>query len=184
MSKKAKHDHTNGKAHIRKTWEMMRSPAYRDLSATARCLLDELLLRFNGHNNGSIFLEVRQAAKMINCGKNTIARSFYELAEHGFIKLSEESSWQQRKAREWWITCVYQPDGREPTNDWQRWESDNPVFGTPKVKNPLSPIGDRKKPVPQSGTDCPQIGTDPKNLPALVSDQGQRSINQSQTSMT
>ncbi len=169
MTRKAKHDHTNGKAHIRKTWEMMRSPAYRDLSVHARCLLDELLLCFNGYNNGSIFIEIRQAAKLIKCSKNTISKIFYELTEHGFIKLSEGSRWQQRKAREWWITCVYQPDGREPTNDWLRWKPDQPVFSTPRTQESLPPDLGQKKPRSQMrGQTVPNGRADQGNFQSLA----------------
>ncbi len=129
--KRKMHDHTKGKSHIRKTKEMMQSPAYRNLKPIARALMDELLLIYQGSNNGQIFLEVREAARRINCHKDSASRAFHELAEHGFIKLTRGDMWQSRKSREWRITFVYH-QGREPTNDWMRWEPEKPVFTTPR----------------------------------------------------
>jgi hypothetical protein len=147
-----KHDHTKGKAHIRKTKEMMRSPAYRDLRPAERALLDELLLICDGPNNGKISLEVRQAAKLIRCTKGTVSKAFHSLAAHGFIENTRGDRWQDRVAREWRLTSVHW-QGREPTNDWMRWQPGACVFDVPARQKKKGRSHNEVQTVSNQGTD-------------------------------
>jgi DNA-binding transcriptional MocR family regulator len=54
-----------------------------------RALYVELKRRFNGVNNGEIFLSHRDAAKALNVNRNTATAYFRELAERGFIAMTE-----------------------------------------------------------------------------------------------
>ena len=65
-------------------WEM-NCPAYRYLSVYGRALLMEFRMIYNSRNNGEIVMSVRQAAKLINCHKNTAAKTIKELEEKGVI---------------------------------------------------------------------------------------------------
>jgi DNA-binding transcriptional MocR family regulator len=63
----------------------MKTPAFRDLSATAQALYLHIKFKFNGYNNGEINLSHREAAELLNLSKNTVGRYFDELQDKGFI---------------------------------------------------------------------------------------------------
>src|SRR5713101_1868602 len=75
-----------GSAHVRfYGWELA-SPAFRSLSAVSRCVLLELKAFYNGSNNGSLFLSVREAARRVGVGKTTASEALNELKARGFIR--------------------------------------------------------------------------------------------------
>ncbi len=87
-------------------WEMD-CQAYRHLSVYGRALLMEFRKVYNGHNNGNIVMSVRQAAKLINCNKNTAAKTIKELEGKGWIRQSTKGSFSQKTdktASTWRIT--------------------------------------------------------------------------------
>ena len=61
------------------------SPAWQSLKPGPRALHVEMKRRFNGHNNGEIFLSQRDAAKALNIGRDTAEIYRKELVEKGFI---------------------------------------------------------------------------------------------------
>ena len=68
--------------------EMLNSPAYRDLTFSARAMLIEVLHYYTGKNNGRIWL----APIVLNergFSKNTASRALKELREHGFIYMTK-----------------------------------------------------------------------------------------------
>lgn len=103
---------------------VVNSPAYRDLSLWARAILVELVARMNGYNNGRIALSVAEICKALNnSSRSRAAKAIAELMEHGFIDVTHEAMWKERKAREYRITFVttaYPPFGA--TNDYRNWE--------------------------------------------------------------
>ena len=87
-------------------WEMD-CQAYRHLSVYGRALLLEFRRSYNGGNNGEIVMSVRQAAKLINCNKNTAAKTIKELETKGWIRQSSKGSFSQKTdktASTWRIT--------------------------------------------------------------------------------
>jgi|SRR5690554_437499 len=115
--------------------EWFESPAYRDLSLPARCLLLEFQHIYRPSRNGRLSISVENAMERLGCAKKTAQRAFRELAEHGFIKLKEGERWQERKAREWALT-IEQLNGHEPTDDWKHWNPGHPVFTVPQKQSP------------------------------------------------
>ncbi len=103
---------------------VINSPAYRDLSLWARAVLIELVARMNGYNNGHIALSVAEICKALNnSSRSRAARAIADLMEHGFIDVTHEAMWKERKAREYRLTFVstaYAPFGA--TNDYKNWE--------------------------------------------------------------
>ena len=106
-------------------WEMD-CQAYRHLSVYGRALLMEFRKVYNGHNNGKIVMSVRQAAKLINCTKNTAAKTIKELEGKGWIRNVTEGSFSQKTnktASTWRITN--QPIGTgvdtPATKEYERW---------------------------------------------------------------
>ena len=102
---------------------VFKSEAYRALSLKARCLYTELLLFYNGSNNGSIYMSVRHAAKRLNVTKDTASKAFRELEEKGFIKVSERSSFDYKKGKATsWILTEHSVLGRTATKEFARWK--------------------------------------------------------------
>ncbi len=53
-----------------------------------RALYIEVKRRYNGGNNGQIFLSHRQAVALLNVGKNTVGQYFQELLKRGFLRIT------------------------------------------------------------------------------------------------
>ncbi len=85
---------------------LFRSAAYRDLSQTARCLLNELIFSFNGSNNGDVWVSYADAIKDQRVGRSTLARAFDDLESHGFIKKNMPGGYATNggKATTWILT--------------------------------------------------------------------------------
>ena len=66
---------------------LLNSPAYQDLSFSARSMLIELLHFHNGRNNGYIFIS-KAVLKARGFSKNTATKSLKELTSHGFIYMT------------------------------------------------------------------------------------------------
>src|SRR5690554_3160554 len=116
--------------------EIMDSPAYRDLSTGARCLLLEFQRIYRPGRNGNLSISTRNAAELLNKTQPTVLRYFNELESHGFSKLTEPPDWPERRARKWTLTS--EPcNRRQPTDDWKRWTPDNPLPVTSATKKNL-----------------------------------------------
>ncbi len=131
MAKKGKRPEEGQYAPL--TYSLIRSPAWRSLSGPAIKVWIELHSRYNGSNNGKLFLSLNEAAEILGMGKATAQRAFAELSTKGFIALVTEGNWYSRKAHEWRITTkpMETPKGRIlATNDWHHWrlEKQNTVL--------------------------------------------------------
>ena len=134
----------NGYRYIQKDAEILESPAYRDLTTLAKCLLDEFLIIYRDNRNGELGLDVRTAAKRLNVSTNTVLNAFDDLVAHGFIVNTREEVWQKSVAREWRITFM-PAKGKEPTDDWRNWKPGCPVRVTRRM---------RKKAIAKTTTGC------------------------------
>lgn len=87
------------------------SEAYRHLSMIARAILIEVVARMKGDNNGEIHISYAELAHALN-RKNqaVIGPAIAELIEHGFLDISADSVWQERRAREYRLTFVNTTD--------------------------------------------------------------------------
>ena len=74
-----------GPRHVQLMEWLQTSPAWATLKPGPRALYVELRRRFNGGNNGEIFLSHRDAAKALNVDRKTVAGYFDILIERGFI---------------------------------------------------------------------------------------------------
>lgn len=103
------------------------SGAYRALSPNARSLLVELVSIFNGANNGSIYLSVRDAAARLGVVDTAAAsKAFDELEELGFIALTKDSFFSIKaadssRARAWRLTW-HHCDKVGATRDFEKRE--------------------------------------------------------------
>jgi len=104
-------------------------PAYRHLSVYGRALLIEFRLLYNAHNNGKIIMSVRQAAKALNCCKDTASKALQELQDKGWIREQVKGFFSPtvKKATEWRITN--QPIGFgvdiPETKEYLRWRPED-----------------------------------------------------------
>ena len=107
-------------------YNILESPAWRDLHPLAVCIFIELKKRFFGLNNGEISLSCREVAERLRCSKNTASQMFYELQAHGFIKIRVKGRFTYHNATTWILTTeVY--NGHSPTNEWKNWSPENPI---------------------------------------------------------
>lgn len=109
---------------------LLKSNAYRALSPNARSLLVELVTLYNGENNGSLYLGVRDGAHRMGVADLTAAsRAFDELQELGFIEMTVDSKFRsgssgQSRARCWRLTWEAGPGRKGPSMDFMNREPD------------------------------------------------------------
>jgi hypothetical protein len=86
---------------------MLKTEAWRALSAPARAVYIAIGSRYNGSNNGKIAMSVRDAADECGLARNTAARAFKELIDLGFIEETRHGSLSRktRIASEWRLTA-------------------------------------------------------------------------------
>src|SRR5262249_61348945 len=60
-----------GERYVQLRFWLLNSPAWQSLPPAARALYIEMVKRYNGSNNGRIFMAVRDAAELICVSKNT-----------------------------------------------------------------------------------------------------------------
>ena len=102
-------------------YSMLYSQAWRSLKGGDIKIYFELRRRFNGRNNGEIFLSRSEACKLLNIGNTQAQNGFKRLEEHGFIKISKRGGFIGRQANQYILTeKPYK--GNPPTNDWRRWQ--------------------------------------------------------------
>jgi hypothetical protein len=109
-------------------WEIMQSPAWKQMSMGARMLYIALIknLSFNADNNGKIFLATRKAADELGASQRIVCVWFRELEHFGFIVKTEPGT--AMRAARWRITDVGwgKLDGKsiEPTKDYLKWSGE------------------------------------------------------------
>jgi hypothetical protein len=112
-------------------WEILDSPAWKQMSMGARLLYIALVkpLSFNRDNNGKIFLSTRDAAKQLNANKESICIWYRELEHYGFIVMTMPGTMGPKgKAPHWRITDagwgVLDGKSIEPTKDYLKWSGE------------------------------------------------------------
>ncbi len=130
-------------------WEL-KCPAYRHLSVYGRALLIEFRMKYTGSNNGDIVFSVRQAARALNCNKDTAAKILRELEDKGWTRQTQKGSFN-------WKT---QPGARKvrPATTWRI--TNQPIglgVSTPETKEYArwKPTSEIQNAVPSDGTICP-----------------------------
>ena len=112
---------------------LQRTPAWRSLDPTPRCVLIELMRLYNGENNGHIGLSCRQASELVGVSKSTAADAIQKLLERGFIRITNHASFGWKTGARQRISATYAlthlPVGDAlATKDFLRWgETDNVI---------------------------------------------------------
>ena len=77
---------------VRLEHSLLISNAYRALKPLARALIIEISMLYNGKNNGSLYLSVRDAADRLGVSDHSsVTSAFDQLQELGFIEISKEA---------------------------------------------------------------------------------------------
>ena len=103
-----KHDRERKDRYFQMHHYMLKTDAWRGLSAAARAVYVQIGFRYNGANNGKIAFSVREAAEECCLAKNTANRAFKELIDLGFIEETRHGGLSRRKtciASEWRLTA-------------------------------------------------------------------------------
>ncbi|GGL77503.1 hypothetical protein [Wenxinia marina] len=101
-----------------------RTEAWATMSPGPRALYVEVKRRFNGANNGDLFLSHRDAAKALNVSRNTASRYFAELQERGFLRMTQAHCLGPAgigQTCKWALEEETTPDGRAATKSFVRW---------------------------------------------------------------
>jgi hypothetical protein len=105
---------------------LLKSPAWRSLPVGARALYVELVLRYNGHNNGRISYSLREAVEALHISKSTADHLFTILQARGFIVCTRKGAFSlktTKDASEWQLT-EYASDHppAHATKEFMRWQ--------------------------------------------------------------
>jgi hypothetical protein len=86
---------------------MLKTDAWRALSAQARAVYVQIGSRYSGTNNGRLALSVRDAASECNLSRETASRALHELVDLGFTEETRHGglSRKTRVASEWRLTA-------------------------------------------------------------------------------
>lgn len=101
-------------------YKLLESKAYRSQTPTARALLVEMILLYNGDNNGSLYLSIRDAADRLGIvDTKAIQRAFNDLMAFGLIEMTQNSfftvkSRDRSRARCWRLTWLAGPGKKAP----------------------------------------------------------------------
>jgi len=103
-------------------YRVFRSPAYASLSNAAKALLMPIWTAHTGFNNGEIVFSARMAEDF-GMSRPSGARALDELVKKGFLKVTREASFDQKRlARTFALTMLPLVGKRGPaTNDYLNW---------------------------------------------------------------
>jgi DNA-binding transcriptional MocR family regulator len=118
--------HKKGRAgqHVQLPEWLQASEAWATMKPGPRALYVELKRRFNGSNNGVIYLSHRDAAKALNVHRNTVGGYFLELEQRGFIRLKVAPHLGPSgigEASVWALEELPTQDGRPAGKAFIRW---------------------------------------------------------------
>ena len=85
---------------------LLQTPAWRSLTPAARSIYIEVAMLYDGSNNGSLAVSVRDAAERCRVNKDTAGRAFKELVHAGFLERAQAGgfAYKLRHATEWRLT--------------------------------------------------------------------------------
>ena len=104
------------------TYDMLKHPNFRRLSADAVRVWLEIHRGYHGVNNGEISFSVQQAMDCLHSGSGRASKAINELIKARFIICTRDSSFHMKtgRAREWMLTT--QPMGMgAASNEWKKF---------------------------------------------------------------
>lgn len=141
-SKPYKWHKKGGGRHVQLQEWFQATEAWATLQPGPRALYVELKRRFNGNNNGKIFLSHRDAAGALNVHRNTVGAWFRELERHGFIRMTKGprlGSEGNGKAAQWALCELPTHDGKRPDHSLRTWtETEKPRTKSVPIRHKIS----------------------------------------------
>jgi DNA-binding transcriptional MocR family regulator len=119
-----KHQKKGTGRHVQLQEWLQQTEAWRSLTPGPRALYIELKRRFNGKNNGKIYLSHRDAAVALNVHRNTVGGYFRELEERGLIRMTKGphlGSEGYGKAAQWALCEMPTSDGTKADHSFRTW---------------------------------------------------------------
>ncbi len=141
-----KHHKRGAGRHVQLPEWLQASVAWATMKSGPRALYVELKRRFNGHNNGQIYLSHRDAAKALNAHRNTIGSWYTELEQRGFIMMTRGPHLGPEGvgvASTWALTELPTQDGKRATNAFKKWRTpaQKPCMGVTNTVHGYSDTG-------------------------------------------
>jgi hypothetical protein len=153
---------------VRLDHRILNSNAYRSLTPNARSLLVDLVMLYNGENNGSLYLSVRDAAHRMGVADLTAAsRAFDDLMALGFVEMTQEAHFKVKasetsRARCWRIAWEAGPGRKAPSWDFLNREPEPQTSARKRMERGLRALkayrkarGQGRLPVSDSDTLSP-----------------------------
>jgi DNA-binding transcriptional MocR family regulator len=147
--------------HVQLPEWLQASEAWQSLKPSPRALYVELKRRYNGGNNGAIFMSHRDAATALNVSRNTVGPWFRELEDKGFIRLTQAPHLGPSgigQASMWALTELPTKGSKSPTKDFMSWRKiqhprKNTGTARPKIRDSNRQFEpDSQVYVPRTGT--------------------------------
>lgn len=171
---------------VRLDYRILTSNAYRSLSPNARSLLIEVAMLYNGDNNGSLYLGVRDAAHRLGVADLTAAsRAFDDLIALGFLQMTQDAHFaikagETSRARCWRLTWQPGPGRRIASWDFMEREPEPKTTARKRMERGLKVLKAYRK--ARSGgnfpvLDCettPQFPAETTACPVTESDTSNR----------
>lgn len=136
---------------VRLPFRLLISNAYRSINPNARVLLSELLMLYNGQNNGSLYLSVRNAAHRIGVADLSAAsRAFDDLMAMGFIEIAQDAHFSVKaadasRARCWRLTWLVGPGRKAPSWDFLDREPESRTKAYKRMERGLKALKEYRK---------------------------------------
>lgn len=140
MGKNYKDKKKGGARHVQLPEWLQVTEAWATMKPGPRALYIELKRRFNGSNNGHIFLSHRDAARALNVGRDTVSGYFRDLSERGFIAVTQghclgpEGIGQSTHYR---LTEALH-DGKPATKEFTKWRPSEKQNPRKKIQHPMA----------------------------------------------
>lgn len=119
--------------HVQLPEYVQATEAWSTLKPGPRAVYIELKRRFNGGNNGQIWLSHRDAAKAICVSKNTVGPYFATLVEHGLIHETQGACLGPNgigQATLWALDELPTHEGKPATKGFLMWKKQKPIQKT------------------------------------------------------
>jgi len=124
-----------GEGRLRLDHWLLDSTAYRNLTNPTKCILLELMRRYDGGNNGRISFGGADGASA-GLSTDVTERALTELVRAGFLVQTATAVPHLRHPRKWRLT-MYAADGRAATKDFMRMMAEVPPK---KKRSTVSPV--------------------------------------------
>ena len=112
--------------HVQLPEWLQRTEAWATMKPGPRALYVELKRRFNGQNNGEIYLSHRDAAIALNVHRNTVGSYFAELEQRGFVVMTAGAHLGPSGtgiSAQWALSELPLAGMKKASNDFKKWKS-------------------------------------------------------------